>query len=80
MEIDRKSPTLSIGGNPDEPGSLFCGQIARDADATGNAQPFPAQTKISVTYDLHLISMPKKPPMACRSARAIIAKQAERDA
>lgn len=49
-----KSSTLTIGGYPNEPGSLFHGQIVRDADADGNPQPLPAQTKVSVTYDLYL--------------------------
>ena len=49
-----KSSTLTVGGYSDEPGSLFHGQIMRDADADGNPQPLSAQTKVSIAYDLYL--------------------------
>lgn len=49
-----KSSVLNFGDYSEQPGSLFNGQITRDADSDGNPQLLPAQTKISVTYDLYL--------------------------
>lgn len=49
-----KSSALKFGDYSEEPGSLFNGQITRDADSDGNPQLLSIQTKISVTYDLYL--------------------------
>ena len=45
---------MKFGDYSEEPGSLFNGQITRDADSDGNPQLLSIQTKISVTYDLYL--------------------------